>query len=172
MRPFAQAGTMTSCRPMWHDRHREPPMRRDWHSIPADDLPDRIILFDGVCVLCSRWVAFVIRHDRTARYRFVAIQTPLGGRLAARYGVNADYPETNVVVVGGRAYFKLESALAVLAEVPGWRWTRIAYALPRVARDLLYDAIAQNRYRLFGRHATCLVPTPDVRARFLSESFS
>jgi predicted DCC family thiol-disulfide oxidoreductase YuxK len=147
-------------------------MRRDWHPIPADDLPDRIILFDGVCVLCSHWVAFVIRHDGAARYRFVAIQTPLGRKLAARFGINADYPETNVVVVGGRAYFKLESALAVLAEVPRWRWTRIAYALPRAARDFLYDLIAQNRYPLFGRRATCLVPTPEVRARFLSESFA
>jgi predicted DCC family thiol-disulfide oxidoreductase YuxK len=147
-------------------------MPRDWRPIPAADLPDHIILFDGVCVLCSRWVAFVIRHDRSARYRFVAIQTPLGRSLAARFGINADYPETNVVVVGGRAHFKLESALAVVAEFPGWRWTRIAYALPRPVRDFLYDSIAQNRYRLFGRRATCLVPTPDVRARFLSEGFA
>jgi predicted DCC family thiol-disulfide oxidoreductase YuxK len=147
-------------------------MRREWHSLPADGVPDRVILFDGVCVLCSRWVAFVIAHDPAARYRFAAIQTPLGRTLAARFGIDAEKPETNIIVIGGRAYFKLESALAVLADFPGWRWTRVAYALPRWVRDYLYDRIAQNRYLLFGRRDACLVPTPDVRARFLSESFA
>ena len=147
-------------------------MRRDWRPLPADGVPDRVILFDGVCVLCSRWVAFVMARDPAARYRFVAIQTPLGRTLASRFGIDVENPETNVIVTGGRAYFKLESALVVLAELPGWRWTRIAYALPRQARDFFYDRIAQNRYRLFGRRESCLVPTPDVRARFLTESFA
>ena len=144
-------------------------MRRDWHSLPAGDLPDRLILFDGVCVLCSGWVDFVIARDPAARYRFVAIQTPLGRRLAARFGIDADNPETNVIVASGRAHFKLESALVVLAEFPGWRWTRIAYVLPKTARDFLYDRIARNRHRLFGRRETCLVPTPDVARRFISD---
>jgi predicted DCC family thiol-disulfide oxidoreductase YuxK len=143
--------------------------RRSWHSVPAADLPDRLILFDGVCVLCSRWVAFVIAHDRQARYRFVAIQTPLGRRLAERFGIDAENPQTNVIVAGGRAWFKLDSALVVLAEIPGWRWTRIGHALPRRVRDFLYDRIARNRYRLFGRRDACLVPTPDVARRFLSD---
>jgi predicted DCC family thiol-disulfide oxidoreductase YuxK len=146
-------------------------MTRDWSPLPADGVPDRVILFDGVCVLCSRWVAFVIARDPAARYRFVAIQTPLGRSLAARFGIDAENPETNVIVTGGRAYFKLDSVVAVLRDLPGWRWTRISSALPRWVRDYLYDRIAQNRYRLFGRRETCLVPTPDVRARFLSESF-
>jgi predicted DCC family thiol-disulfide oxidoreductase YuxK len=143
--------------------------RRNWHSVPAEDLPDRMILFDGVCVLCSRWVAFVIAHDPGARYRFVAIQTPRGRQLAERFGIDAENPETNVIVSGGRAYFKLESALVALADFPGWRWTRIAYLLPKRVRDFLYDRIARNRYRLFGRRATCLVPTPDVASRFLPD---
>jgi len=147
-------------------------MPREWHPLPADGVPDRVILFDGVCVLCSRWVAFVIAHDPAAGYRFVAIQTPLGRTLAARFGIDVENPQTNVIVMGGRAYFKLESALVALAEFPGWRWTRIAYALPRRVRDFLYDRIAQNRYRLFGRRESCMVPTPDVRVRFLSESFA
>jgi predicted DCC family thiol-disulfide oxidoreductase YuxK len=147
-------------------------MRRDWHSLPAEDLPDRVILFDGVCVLCSRWVAFVIAHDPAARFRFVPMQTPLGRTLAARFGIDVENPQTNVVVMAGRAWFKLESVLVVLAQVRGWRWTRLAYGLPRRARDFFYDRIAQNRYRLFGRRDACLVPTPDVRERFVTESFA
>jgi predicted DCC family thiol-disulfide oxidoreductase YuxK len=102
--------------------------------------------------VCSalRWVAFVIAHDPAARYRFVAIETPLGRTLAARFSIDVEKPETNVIVIGGSAYFKLESALVVLADFPGWRWTRVAYALPRRGRDYLYDRIAQNRYRLLG----------------------
>jgi predicted DCC family thiol-disulfide oxidoreductase YuxK len=147
-------------------------MRRDWHPLPADDLPDRVILFDGVCVLCSRWVAFVIAHDPAARFRFVPIQTPLGRTLAARFGIDAENPQTNVIVMGGRAWFKLESALVVLAEIPGWRWTRIVYLLPKRARDFLYDRIAKNRYHLFGRRESCMVPAPELRERFVTESFA
>jgi predicted DCC family thiol-disulfide oxidoreductase YuxK len=143
--------------------------RRTWHSVPADDLPDHLILFDGVCVLCSGWVNFVIRRDPAARYRFVAIQTPLGHRLAERFGIDPAMPESNAVVVDGRAWFKLESALMVVRDFPGWGWARIAFCLPRALRDFLYDRIARNRYRLFGRHDSCLVPTPDIARRFLSD---
>ena len=144
-------------------------MHRDWHSACAEDLADHLILFDGVCVLCSRWVEFVIARDPMGRFRFVAIQSPLGRALAQRFGIDADNPETNAVVSGGRAYFKLESVLVVLAELPGWRWTCVAYLLPRRARDFFYDRIARNRYRVFGRRETCLVPTPDVVRRFIAD---
>ena len=144
-------------------------MRRGWHPVAADDLPDNLILFDGVCVLCSGWVDFVIRRD-PSRFRFTAIQTPYGRRLAERFGIDVVDPETNAAVIGGRAYFKSDSALTVLAELPGWRWTRVAYVLPKRARDFVYDRIARNRYRLFGRRDTCLVPTPDVMRRFISDN--
>jgi predicted DCC family thiol-disulfide oxidoreductase YuxK len=144
--------------------------RRDWHSLPAGDLPDRLIVFDGVCVLCSHWVDFVIARDTAARFRFVAIQTSLGRSLAARFGIDPDAPESNAAIVDGRAYFKLESVLVVLAQLPRWGWTRIAYLLPRTLRDFLYDRIARNRYRVFGRRDTCHVPAPNVIGRFLDVS--
>jgi len=141
--------------------------RRDWDPLPAENLPDRLILFDGVCVLCSRWVDFIIRRDAAARFRFVAIQTPLGHELATRFGITADDPQSNVTIVDGCAWFKFDSVLVVLAEFPAWRWTRIAWLVPRRGRDFFYDRVARNRYRVFGRRDACLVPTPDVRARFL-----
>ena len=143
--------------------------QRDWAPCPAEDLPDGLVLFDGVCVLCSGWVNFIIARDPAARYRFVAIQTPFGRRLAARFGIDPETPETNVVISGGRAHFKLESALVVVKDFPGWRWTRIAWLLPRRVRNFFYDRIARNRYALWGRHDACLVPTPDVGRRFVSE---
>ena len=111
----------------------------------------------------------MIRRDPAAKFRFARIQSPFGQRLAARFGVDPNDPQTNIVIVQGCAYFKMEAALAVLAELPGWRWTVIARGLPRDARNWLYDRIARNRYSLFGRYDTCMVPSPDVRRRFVPD---
>jgi predicted DCC family thiol-disulfide oxidoreductase YuxK len=145
-------------------------MRRDWHPVPADDAPNDLILFDGVCVLCSGWVAFVIRRDPAARFRFTAIQTPYGRSLAERFGIDPENPQTNAAVMSGHAYFKSDSTLAVLIDLPGWRWARIAFAVPKRVRDFVYDLVARNRYRLFGRRDACLVPTPDVARRFMTDA--
>jgi predicted DCC family thiol-disulfide oxidoreductase YuxK len=145
-------------------------MRHDWNPVPAGDAPNDLILFDGVCVLCSGWVAFVIRRDPDARFRFVAIQTPYGRDLAERFGIDPDNPETNAAIMSGRAYFKSDSTLAVLIDLPGWRWARIAYFVPERVRDLVYDLVARNRYRLFGRRDVCVVPPPDVARRFMTNA--
>ena len=131
------------------------------------DAPDRLILFDGVCVLCSWWVRFVIERDAGARFRFVAIQTPRGSALAMRLGVDVANPETNVAIINGRAYSKSDATIRVLADLPHWSWSRIFLLVPRHARDWAYDRIARNRYRLFGRSESCLVPTSSIAARFL-----
>lgn len=130
-------------------------------------MPDGLILFDGVCVFCSRWVAFVIERDRQAAFRFVPMQCESGGRLAEALGISAADPQTNAVVLDGVAYFKSDAALMVLASLPRWQWTRIGWLFPKRLRDWVYDRIAKSRYRVFGRFDTCMVPTPDVRARFI-----
>lgn len=138
-----------------------------WRPVPAPDLPDGLILFDGVCLLCSAWVRFVVRRDPGARFRFVAVQDAVGRGMAARLGIDEAAPETNAVALGGRAFFKSDAALAVLGQLPGWRWTTVLRAVPRPVRDWIYDRVARNRYRLFGRTDTCMVPTPDLASRFL-----
>ena len=140
-------------------------MRR-WGSVASNE-EDGLILFDGVCVFCSRWVRFVLRRDRTGRFRFLPIQSERGRALAQALGISPDEPETNAVILDGRAWFKSDAALAVLAELPGWGWTWSARIAPQPVRDWLYDRIAQNRYALFGRTEECMVPTPEERARFL-----
>jgi predicted DCC family thiol-disulfide oxidoreductase YuxK len=143
-------------------------MVKHWRPQNAADLPDRLVLFDGVCVLCSRWVRFILARDQARRYRFISIQSPLGRMLAARFGIDADASETNAVIRGGKAWFKSDSALQVLRDLPSLHWTGVLLLLPRLLRNVVYDLVARNRYRLFGKSETCLLPTPELRNRFLS----
>ena len=144
-------------------------MRRDWRPIAAPDLPDGLVLFDGVCVFCSRWVQFAFARDREARFRFVPAQSAYGRVLVARFGIDPDDFETNAVIEGGQAVFTSDAALAVLAHLPGWRWTRFLRIVPKSLRDRLYDRIARNRYRLFGKRDACLMPTPELAGRMITD---
>ncbi len=128
---------------------------------------DDVILFDGVCIFCSRWVRFVAARDTAARFRFTAIQSDYGTRLAQAVGIDADDPDTNAVIHGGAAFMKSDGALTVLSLLPGWGWTRLLFALPRFIRDGVYNVIAKNRYRIFGKYDTCIVPDAGLRARVL-----
>jgi len=119
-------------------------------------------------VLCSGWVRSVVERDRTARFRFVAIQTPYGSALGARFGISIDNPETNAAVIGGCGYFKSDAAIAVWSRLPGWKWVRIFGLVPRAIRDAAYDVIARNRYWWFGRTEKCMVPRPEIASRFLT----
>jgi predicted DCC family thiol-disulfide oxidoreductase YuxK len=128
---------------------------------------DDVILFDGVCVFCSRWVRFVVARDKPARFRFTPIQSAYGTRLAQALGIDADDPDTNAVVHGGMAYFKSDGALTVLSLLPGWSWVRVLLLLPRFIRDGVYNLVAENRYRIFGKYDTCIVPDGALKARVL-----
>jgi predicted DCC family thiol-disulfide oxidoreductase YuxK len=140
---------------------------RQWKPTSAADVDDRTILFDGVCVLCSWSVRFVIERDPTAQFRFVPIQSSYGRELATRFGIDVEIPETNAAIVDGIAYFKSDTALAVLSRLSRWSWVRLFFPFPRIMRDWIYDRVARNRYRLFGRTDACLVPTADVTRRFM-----
>jgi predicted DCC family thiol-disulfide oxidoreductase YuxK len=128
---------------------------------------DDVILFDGVCIFCSRWVRFVAARDTGARFRFTAIQSPYGTRLAQALGIDADDPDTNAVVHGGVAYFKSDGALTVLSCLPGWSWVRVLFAVPKFIRDAVYNLVARNRYRIFGRYEECMVPDAGLRRRVI-----
>lgn len=138
-----------------------------WTSRPSPDAPEGLILFDGVCVLCSRWVRFVISRDPEMTFRFLPIQSEAGRRFAQDMGVSPDDPDTNVVILDGRAWFKSDAALMVISRLGGAGWASRLLRLPRRLRDPAYDLIARNRYRLFGRRQVCLAPLGQDRARFL-----
>jgi predicted DCC family thiol-disulfide oxidoreductase YuxK len=128
---------------------------------------DDVILYDGVCVFCSRWVRFVVARDRAARFRFTAIQSPYGARLARTLGIDPDDPDTNAVIHGGVAWFKSDGALTVLSSLPGWGWVRVLFAVPKPLRDSVYNLVAKNRYRIFGKYDSCVVPDAPMRGRVI-----
>ena len=128
---------------------------------------DDVILFDGVCLFCSRWVHFVATRDAAKRFRFTAIQSHYGERLAQAFGIDRNNPDTNAVVHGGVAYLKSDAALIVLSHLPGWHWTRVLFAAPKSLRDPIYTLVARNRYRIFGKSDACFAPDEDMRARMI-----
>ena len=128
---------------------------------------DDVILYDGVCVFCSRWVRFVAMRDGDRRFRFTAIQSPYGARLAQAFSIDPDDPDTNAVVHGDVAYFKSDAALTVLSHLAGFGWTRVLFLVPKWLRDALYNLVAKNRYRIFGKYESCFVPDAEMRARVM-----
>ena len=128
---------------------------------------DDVILYDGICVFCSGWVRFVAARDRDRRFRFTAIQSAYGTRLAQAFGIDPSDPDTNAVVHGGIAYLRSDGALTVLSHLPGFRWARALRVIPEPLRDGVYNLVAKNRYRIFGRYQACFVPDEGLRARVM-----
>lgn len=133
------------------DRNDHPPGDRDLGRKGGQGL----ILYDGVCVLCSRWFRFVARRDTERRFLFTPIQSDYGRALALKLGIDPDNPDTNAVLLDDRVYLRSDSALSVLCVLPNWRWTRVLRYAPKPLRDRLYTLIARNRYRLFGTLPAC-----------------
>ena len=128
---------------------------------------DDVILYDGVCVFCSRWIRFVAARDVDRRFRFTAIQSDYGGRLAQAFGIDPTDPDTNAVVHGSVATFKSDAALTVLSLLPGWEWVRVLRAVPKVLRDAAYNVVARNRYRIFGKYEACFLGDEEFRDRVM-----
>ena len=131
-----------------------------------DDRP--IIVFDGYCALCAGWAAFALRHDGAGRYRLLSAQSPLGHALYVHYGLDPQDYETNILIADGVAWFKSEGSIR-MAEGLGFPWSLAGgfRVLPRAWRDRLYEAVARNRLRWFGRRATCYLPDPKFAERLL-----
>jgi predicted DCC family thiol-disulfide oxidoreductase YuxK len=130
--------------------------------------PDGLMLFDGVCHLCDGTVRTVMGWDRDGAIRFTPIQSPYGRRLALAHGLNPDAPTSFLFFDQGRPRAKAAGFAALLRRLPRpWRWLSLIDRAPRRLSDAVYDAIASRRYRLFGRHDQCMVPTPAQRTRFV-----
>lgn len=133
-------------------------------------VPEPLWLFDGVCNLCSGSVRMVLAIDRQGLIRFTPIQSDYGRGLARQHGIDPDQPTSFLFLDGGRALEKSAAVLALLRRLGApWSWLAVIDALPRAWLDAGYDWLAANRYRLMGKRATCMLPTPEQRARFILE---
>lgn len=138
-------------------------------DVPAFAGDHPIIIFDGLCSLCSAWVQFALRHDRERKYRFIRAQSALGAALYRHFGLDPVDYETNILLADGVAYFKAEGTMRMIAGLGApWSAIQVGRVLPAAWRDRLYELLARNRLRWFGRRESCMVPTPDVRERFLA----
>ncbi len=129
----------------------------------------KIILFDGVCNLCNRSVQFVIRRDKKDLFRFAALQSEAGERLVRERGIDTSKVDSIILIEPGVAYYvKSEAALRIARSLSGiWPILGIFLWLPDKLRDVVYDLIARNRYRIFGKQDACMVPSPELRKKFL-----
>ena len=127
-----------------------------------------LIVFDAECVLCSRFYRFVLRFDRHQQFRFATAQSPLGQDLYRALDLPLEDFQTNLVITDGQLATHLDSVVAVMGKLGGaWRIICAIGLLPRVIKTPLYAAVARNRYRIFGRYETCMLPDAQARARFL-----
>ncbi len=129
----------------------------------------KIILFDGVCNLCNSSVLFVIRRDKKDLYRFAALQSDLGKEFVASRGIDTTKTDSIILIEPDLAYYTKSSAALKIGRGFGGGWKLLALFewIPPVIRDFFYDIVAKNRYRWFGRREACMIPTPELQAKFL-----
>jgi predicted DCC family thiol-disulfide oxidoreductase YuxK len=129
------------------------------------------VLFDGVCNLCNGFVQFVITRDPSKRLRFGTLQSDGAQQLLASTPHAAFVPDSVVLVEDGRVFTRSTAALRIARQLTfPWRLAYLFILVPRPLRDWIYDWVASHRYGWFGRRDACMVPTPELRARFLSDS--
>ena len=137
---------------------------------PFIQVGERVVLFDGVCRLCSGWVRFLIRHDPQQRFKLASVQSVQGQALLAWSGLPSERFDTMAYIEDGQLLVRSDGLLRILAQLSGpWRLLALLRVLPRPVRDWCYDRIALNRYRLFGRYDSCLLPSADHERRFLHD---
>ncbi len=129
----------------------------------------KIILFDGVCNLCNSVVQFVIKRDTADSFRFAALQSAIGQQLTLERGIDTTKIDSIVVIDPNVAYYiKADAALEIGKDLKGYRTlSKLLSILPKGVGNFVYDFVAQNRYRWYGKQEACMVPTPELRAKFL-----
>ncbi|KQC29042.1 thiol-disulfide oxidoreductase DCC family protein [Flagellimonas eckloniae] len=129
----------------------------------------KIILFDGVCNLCNGAIQFIIKHDKKDMFRYAALQSEIGERLIAERSIDTTKVDSIILIEPGVAYFtKSDAALHIAMDFGGlWKALAIFTWIPATFRDTIYDLVARNRYKWFGKKDQCMIPTPELQAKFL-----
>jgi len=126
-----------------------------------------VILFDGVCNLCSGSVQFILKRDKEKRFLFASLQSAYGQNLLKQFNLPADNFNSFILYQDGNIFSKSTGALKMFQQLKGWRWVKIFWVVPKFIRDAVYNVIANNRYKWFGKKEECWLPTLELKARFL-----
>ncbi len=129
----------------------------------------KIILFDGVCNLCNSSINYVIDNDKNDIFRFVSLQSNLGIELQNYLGIKIESIDSIILYIPNEAYYiKSTAALKIMNEFSGlWKLTKVFYIIPTSLKDLIYDYVARNRYKWFGKEENCRLITPELKKKFL-----
>lgn len=131
--------------------------------------PNPIVLFDGVCNLCNSSVQFIIKRDKKKQFRFASLQGKTGQELLKKFNLPADDFNSFILVEGNNFYSRSTGALRMLKKLGGgWKLLHGFMIVPKFIRDAVYNWIARNRYKWYGKREECMIPTPDLKERFLS----
>jgi len=127
-----------------------------------------IILFDGVCNYCNSMVNFIIGQDTQKRFVFAPLQSISGQQLLRDHHLPFNDFDSFVLIDHGKAYMRSSASLNVFKKLPWyWKWTQFFWIVPPFLRDAVYNVIARNRYKWFGKKEACMIPGPELKARFL-----
>ena len=129
-----------------------------------------ILLFDGHCNLCNAWVQFIVKRDSAGTIRFASLQSPAGRRLLEEHKIDVNYTDSLILFEEERYSASSTAALKIYSYLDGWeRHLQFMTVVPRPLRDAVYRFFAKYRYKWFGRREQCMIPTPELRARFLPD---
>ena len=131
------------------------------------DTTKPIIFFDGVCNLCNSSVQFVIKKDKENKFRFASLQSEAGQEILHQFNLSQNDFNSFILFEDGKLYTRSTAALRVLSQLKGWKWSRVFNWVPRFLRDGVYNVIARNRYKWFGKRDSCMLPTENLVSRFL-----
>ena len=127
-----------------------------------------IILFDGVCNLCNRTVQTIIKKDKQAVFKFASLQSAKGKELLNQFGLNANHFNSVVYIKNDHLFLKSDAVIQIARTIGrGWGLLGLLRIFPKKLRDSVYDVVAANRYRWFGKKNECMLPTSETQTRFL-----
>ena len=134
----------------------------------VNDPTKPVVLFDGVCNYCNTMINFIIRQDKQKKYLFATLQSAFGQKLLQQFHLPTHSFDSFLILDKGKLYSKSTAALRIYNQLPWyWKWTQLFWVFPKFLRDAVYNVIARNRYKWFGKRNECMVPRPELKERFL-----
>jgi predicted DCC family thiol-disulfide oxidoreductase YuxK len=128
-----------------------------------------VILFDGVCNFCNYWVNFIIKHDKQAIFKFASLQSEAGKIMSLKYKIDPSKVDSVILIENNQAYIYSDAAIKIAYQLNSFKWIYfLGKMTPRIIRDFIYKFVAKNRYNWFGKKSSYMIPTPELKNRFLN----